>query len=94
MRDALDFAKGSNPHDRMAVLCLKERELNSNKGGFFTKQTMPGRQYQLLLENMKLPLSYVPLTSMILSEDSMLNFYLSQSSTCSKATLHFTLQIL
>lgn len=71
LKDTVSFLRGSDPSSQMAVLCLKERELNRKKGGFFTKQTMFGRQYQLLLEeNMKVPLSYVPLTSKILPGDS------------------------
>ncbi|AJG39154.1 RNA-dependent RNA polymerase [Wenzhou Crab Virus 1] len=79
--DATSFLKGDDKTSKMAVMCLKERELNRKKGRFFTKQTMKGRQYQLLLEeNMKPILSYVPLTSMILSGDSLLKYCLNQSA--------------
>lgn len=79
--EALKFARCDNQDYHMAVMCLKERELNQSKGRYFTKQSFQGRHYQTLAEeNVKNVLPYIPLTSMNLSGDAIVKYMLQKSA--------------
>lgn len=81
LKDAHSFIKQKDPQSMMAVMCLIERELNRKADFSQIRHCWIDRHHQLLLEeNMKLPLSYAPLTFMSLSGDSLLNFCLNQSA--------------
>ncbi|APG78639.1 RNA-dependent RNA polymerase [Beihai rhabdo-like virus 6] len=81
LEEAVKFMSESHSDSKMAVMCLKERELSEDKGRFFTKQTFEGRSYQTLVEeNVKTILPFVPLTSMHLTGDAVVKVMLARSS--------------